>query len=60
MNGYLAQLSLSEIAKFKAYILKRAKHSNFLVCLDVKQKVNQEVFNAFLRKVLKDYFLTKS
>jgi proton translocating ATP synthase F1 alpha subunit len=49
MNGYLDNLEVSEIAKFKAFLLKQAKRSNFLVSLDVKKKINDKVFKYFFQ-----------
>jgi proton translocating ATP synthase F1 alpha subunit len=53
MNGYLDSLEVTKIQSFKALLLKEAKHSNFLVSLDVKKKINNEAFKSFFNSFSK-------
>jgi proton translocating ATP synthase F1 alpha subunit len=55
MYGYLDNLEVREIARFKSFVLKFAKRSNFLVTLDVTKKINMGVFKSFFSLAVKHY-----
>jgi proton translocating ATP synthase F1 alpha subunit len=55
MNGYLDNLEVKKVPAFKAFILNYAKHSNFLVSLNVTKKINIIAFQKFFSSAVKSY-----
>jgi proton translocating ATP synthase F1 alpha subunit len=47
MNGYLDDLIISDIPKFKIFLLNYARRSNFLESLDIKKGINTSAFVSF-------------
>jgi proton translocating ATP synthase F1 alpha subunit len=55
MNGYIDSVEITEISNFKAFLLKYARRSNFLVGLNVKKKINKKVFVSFFTAMMRKY-----
>jgi proton translocating ATP synthase F1 alpha subunit len=55
MNGFLDGLEVSEVSKFKYFLLNYARRSNFLVSLDFKKKINNDVFIEFFNLLMINY-----
>jgi len=60
MKGYLDQLSLPQVIKFKAFLVDYIYSTNILKGFLVTNKINHNVFNTFLKKAIFLFLQTKN
>jgi proton translocating ATP synthase F1 alpha subunit len=55
MKGYLDQLSLSEVANFKIFLIEFIETTNILKDFDISKGINHKVFSTFFDSALQSY-----
>lgn len=55
MKGYLDKISLTNIEKFKLFLIEFIKYSNILIGFNVLVPINHIVFNYFFERVINEF-----
>jgi F-type H+-transporting ATPase subunit alpha len=55
MKGYLDELSLAEVAQFKAFLINYIQNTNILKGFDITKSINHKVFATFFESALQSF-----